>query len=89
MQGAVVVINQSSLDTIVFDEVLTEGTRQQAVDKVLRENQMGKGSELCHEARSGLYQKRAEQSGRLNSKAAEMYRSVWTELKVHEKYGRR
>lgn len=27
MQGAVVVINQSSLDTVVFDEVLTEGTR--------------------------------------------------------------
>lgn len=28
MQGEVVVINQSSLGIIVFDEVLTEGTRQ-------------------------------------------------------------
>ena len=65
MQGEVVVINQSSLGIIVFDEVLTEGTRQQAVDKVLKENQMGKGSELCHKARSGLYQKGAKQSGSL------------------------
>lgn len=66
------VVNQSSLDIMVSDEVLTEDLRQLAVDKILKGQPNGEGSERHHAVRSGFCQMQAEPSSSLDSDLSEV-----------------